>query len=341
MTQYRVTYRRLKPAGAVQFDPRQEFIDIMDIPTSTPEEATFHLHRNMPYLEISRIEKLNSQSPARYGEARYGQSYYQAPSVIASGAMARWPDQPDLSNNLSTIAMSISEVVASYSGASAIVKTLQAIGVGEQFLYPLQKNIDVMKVEAERLTSELSRALGGQNQKKLQQLAGESEENRERQTLASDIVQEIVSCNLLAKRKLSFEVFNCSPEVVNFLHTPCTSGDSFKMKIGALASIFEIELKPLKALVKDGRNDWKSIKLIEALANQNSWTYDPKIFEVWRAIVYLRNATFPYHATDTRIVDLISFFGQTFPPDYAELWKAILKSLLVSITEFRKLLGTT
>lgn len=339
MTDYRVTYKRSKPAGSIQFDPSQEFVDIIHIPKSTPEEATQYLQRNMPYLDVLRIERLAGESAARYGEARYGESHYYAPSIMASGASVQWPDKPGLSSNLSTIGVSISEFVSSYSGATAIVQMLHTIGVDKNILSPLQKNIEMMRAEAERLTNELSKALDKQNQERLQQLATESEENRERQTLASDVVGELVSCNLLSKKKLSFEFFNCSPDIVNALHTPCRDEGDFRIKIGALANIFEIDLKPFKVRVKHVQAEWKLIKLFEVWASESSLEYDSKMLQVWKTIVDLRNATFPYHATDTRIVDLMRFFGQSFPPDYTKLWKSILKSLLVSITQFRDLLG--
>lgn len=339
MTDYRVTYKRPKPAGSIQFDPNQEFIDIIDIPSNTPEEATQYISSNMPYLEVLRIEKLLSEPPARYGEARYGESRYYTPSVMASGAQVKWPDRPDLSSNLSTIGVSISGFVSSYSGATAIVQTLRTIGVEDKILLPLQTNIEVMRSEAERLTNELDKALTKDNQARLQQLAAESDENRERSILASNVVEELVSCNLLSKKKLAFEIFNCSPDIVDVLHTPCNDRDDFKIKIGALANLFEIELRSLKGVVKEPQDDWKSIKLIESWANQNSWAYDPKMFETWRAIVDLRNATFPYHVTDTKIVELVSQFGQSFPPNYTGLWKAILNRLFSSIRQFRQLLA--
>lgn len=39
MTRFKVTYRRLKPAGSIEFDPNLEFVDTIELPATTPEEA--------------------------------------------------------------------------------------------------------------------------------------------------------------------------------------------------------------------------------------------------------------------------------------------------------------
>jgi hypothetical protein len=338
LTKFRVTYRRPKPAGAIKFDPSQEFIDLMDISASTPEEAMLSLAGTMPFLQVSKIEKTSDAPLARYGEARYDQSTY-ASNVVASGAKTVWPDKPDLPNNLSAITGSIASFVSNYTSAQATIETLRTIGVDQRILNPLQGNIEMMRKEADDLRLELTVAVGEFNQKKLQELAADSPANAERGTLASRIVEELVACNLLSKKRLSFEFFNCSPEVINTLHTPCVDGDDFKIKIGALANIFETNIKALKELVHNVQDDWKSIKLLEEWAKQNSLPYDPVMLEVWRNIVEMRNATFPFHKTDPRLIVIMTYFGQAFPPKYPELWNEILTRFAESITKFRILLS--
>ena len=337
-SRFRVTYRRLKPAGAIQFDPSQEFVDIIEVPASTPEDATLSLARTMPYLHVLKVEKISDETLARYGEARYGQSTYVS-DVVASGARTLWPDKPDLSDNLSTISGSIASFVSNYTSAQATIDTLRTIGVDQNVLYPLQQNIETMREQAEKLRNDLTEAVGKLNRGKLEEMAAESPEHADRLVLASKIVEVLVDCNLLSKNRLGFEFFNCSPDAVNVLHTPCRDGDDFKIKIGALANMFEIGLKPFRELISNAKDEWKSIKLFEEWAKQNSLSYDPLVLEIWRNIVEMRNATFPFHKTDQRLLAVISYFGQSFPPKYPELWHEILTRFAISITKFRVLLS--
>lgn len=68
-------------------------------------------------------------------------------------------------------------------------------------------------------------------------------------------------------------------------------------------------------------------------------TSDPDMLATWRNIVELRNATFPFHPTDQRFLELVAFFGQNYPPDLAKLWMDVLNRFLVSITKLRDLLS--
>jgi hypothetical protein len=58
MTKFKVTYRREKVAGSIQFDPRIEFTKVLEIRASSPEEASLQIARNEPYLTIARVEML-------------------------------------------------------------------------------------------------------------------------------------------------------------------------------------------------------------------------------------------------------------------------------------------
>lgn len=161
--------------------------------------------------------------------------------------------------------------------------------------------------------------------------AAESDQNKEEQVPASRIVAAIVSCNMLSNKVLGCQFFNASPEVVDTLYTPCRNENEFKIKIGALSLLFDIELKLLRGKVRDARDDWKSIKLLREWAEQNSLRCDAYMFEIWKNIVDLRNTSFPFHRTNERILLVLSFFGQAYPPNYEQLWKVILNRLLTSL----------
>jgi hypothetical protein len=54
---YKVTYKRLKPAGFVTFDPNQVFVETRDIPKDTPEVAAVYLREHEPYLTVVSVER--------------------------------------------------------------------------------------------------------------------------------------------------------------------------------------------------------------------------------------------------------------------------------------------
>jgi hypothetical protein len=338
LTKFRVTYTRPRPAGAIRFDPNQEFVDMVDVPANTPEEAALSIERSMPYVHVVKVERTVEDSPSLYGEARYGQSRYGS-TIAASGASYLWPDNSTISGSVATITNSLASFVSNSSAAKSTIETLRNFGIDDKILFPLHQNVEMMRAEAERLRSEFSDAVKKLNEARLQELAAESPDNEERVALAASIVEELVACSMLSKEKLGFDFFNCSPDNISALYTPCKDGNDFKMKIGALANLFEVDLKPFRALVRNAQDDWKSIKLIEEWAKQNSVSFDPTMPEVWRKIVDMRNSTFPFHKTDQRLLAIVSYFGQSYPPEYPILWKEILTRFAISAVELRKLLS--
>ena len=128
-------------------------------------------------------------------------------------------------------------------------------------------------------------------------------------------------------------------ELISEIHTPCRSESDFKIKIGALAQLFEINLSPLRKIVKNPDKQWKSIKIIETWFMENAIEYDSNMLQVWRYIIDLRNASFPYHPSNGRIIAIVKFFGSYFPINYPKLWYLILDNFLTSIEYFQKLLS--
>lgn len=263
----------------------------------------------------------------------------QSSTVGTSAAIKKWPNNPQVSGTIIVVNRSISDLVSSYSASLEQIRLLEETGVDKSSLSLLKKNVQVMKAEADRQRQQLTSSIKAERWARLETEAKKFEETRERQMQASRIVQEMESSNLLSESVLSTKFFNPGPGIVDAMHTPCATQDNFEMKIGALANLFDIELEPLRSKVRDAKDEWKSIKLLEEWAKQNSLAYDAKMFEVWRAIVDLRNASYPFHKADTRVVRLVEFFGQDFPPDYSKLWKAILQHFLLSIDAFMDLLS--
>ena len=58
MSKFRITYRRLKPAGSVHFDTDLEFVKTMEILAGGPGDAIQWIARKEPHLTVVRVEKV-------------------------------------------------------------------------------------------------------------------------------------------------------------------------------------------------------------------------------------------------------------------------------------------
>jgi hypothetical protein len=127
------------------------------------------------------------------------------------------------------------------------------------------------------------------------------------------------------------------PDFFTRLPTPCRGYDDFLGKIQSLATIFEVDTKPLRALVPDADLNWGSIKLIEKWLENKTPDY-AQIVNVWRNIVQLRKIP-PTHALmKEEVIDAIEFFGRQLPINFPLLWDSILESFLQSLLKFQEIL---
>jgi hypothetical protein len=80
-----------------------------------------------------------------------------------------------------------------------------------------------------------------------------------------------------------------------------------------------------------------STLLIEWL-DERKIPYDRDKVKVWDAIIDLRNASFPYHPTNRKLIKLVQFFGQSFPINYVEFYESVLKMFLESLEMLQRIL---
>lgn len=74
--------------------------------------------------------------------------------------------------------------------------------------------------------------------------------------------------------------------------------------------MFEVDLTALRSKVNSTQSDWKSVTLLEQCVVENSLQCDSNMFKAWRTIIDFRNASFPYHETDGRVIELTAFFAR-------------------------------
>ena len=159
-------------------------------------------------------------------------------------------------------------------------------------------------------------------------------------TLASRITTAIKSCNLLFRDLTNVPIlFREDIQAISVLHQPCFDENDFRLKLGSLAELFEVDPKRWKPILEkfDPKMKRGSTLLVRWLEEQKIPCDRDKV-KVWDAIINLRNASFPYHPTNRNLIKLVKFFGQSFPINYAEFYGSILRMFLDSLEMLQKIL---
>jgi len=160
---------------------------------------------------------------------------------------------------------------------------------------------------------------------------------QEREERAAYILKRMAQANHLFKDRRGAELFNLGDkEILLRLRKASSDEDDFVGKIASLASLFDVELDPLRRLVPDYNSDWRSIKLVEKIFEKEKMKFDPDMIKIWRNIIDLRNST-PIHPEHVPISTL-EFFGVKYPPDCQLLWDNILDKFRYSLDKFVKIL---
>jgi len=159
----------------------------------------------------------------------------------------------------------------------------------------------------------------------------------DRSRIVKDIITHMTYANYLFWNKRKAKLFVDKGEIYKELLGPCPNAVDFATKIQSLASLFEVDLKPLRQLFPEYDEDWKSITLIQKILENEKTQFDPCMIDIWENIIKLRNAP-PAHARDQPI-EAYNFFGKSFPVrDYQQLWDHILDRFLTSLVKFLEVL---
>jgi len=161
----------------------------------------------------------------------------------------------------------------------------------------------------------------------------------QRRSRASEIVNQMSLANDLFQDRRKAKLFRLDKaEILERLHHPSFNADDFAAKIASLASLFEVPLDPLRALIPNSLSEWKSIRLVEKILESEKIPFDPDMIKVWQNVIALRNAI-PLHPRDQPI-PVLEFFGVTYPVDYQQLWDNILDKFLYSLKKFVEVLAS-
>ena len=156
-----------------------------------------------------------------------------------------------------------------------------------------------------------------------------------------DIIELVRQCNNLGQAKLGALFIKENMRIVLEMLNPCENEAQFVTKIASLSSLFNVDLTPLRNLVKKPPNTWRSIKLIEKWLQDSIVTYNLDMIQTWANIVSLRNME-PIHETDPiELKRILNFFNvqMRYPLDYSGLWDEILEMFKLSLNEWRDILN--
>jgi len=167
--------------------------------------------------------------------------------------------------------------------------------------------------------------------------------------LPSEIVDEINEINFIVKALTgrNENLIDIKPEIATLLASPCYSVIDFEVKVGALASLLEMNISLLRTLLDkyniEYAKDEKSIKLLKRLFKAKG-VEDTLIYEALdflKKVVDLRNKLPPYHRPSTSEArEIMRELGIGFPVENSSGWQKnseiLLKRFLEAIRGIRR-----
>jgi hypothetical protein len=156
---------------------------------------------------------------------------------------------------------------------------------------------------------------------------------RRMDSLVNKIVQARRNLDLLFESRLETKLFRQNEMAINDIRKPCSSEDDFNNRIMSIALLIdEIETSEVQKSIKLERPKTGSINLIEALLDGLAPRSDRSAIKNLRMIMTLRSKKYPIHGDDPALLDALNYFGFTrMPPDWQDLWVAVLQRYLDSL----------
>jgi len=163
--------------------------------------------------------------------------------------------------------------------------------------------------------------------------------------LPREILEEIDGINLAISYILGrkAKVIKVKPEIVAYIASPCYSRVDFETKVGALASLLEMDISVLRELlnkfgIKYERNE-KSLKLLNRLFSGKNMM-SPELanaLNFLEQMVRLRNKLPPYHTPSMEEArEIMRSLGIAFPTSkWQSSSEILLKKFLNALKELR------
>ena len=161
---------------------------------------------------------------------------------------------------------------------------------------------------------------------------------------AERIIVNIQLINSLMKEittQTNIQVFREDvPQFYSKISTKCIDSNDFSVRVQAIASIFEVDIKPIRKLFpQEDYTNLKSIRLIERWLELKKIVNHPFI-TTWKNIIKLRNNP-PTHASiRTDMLPILAHFDVNVPLNYSIFWDSITIRFLESLDNFLGILNS-
>jgi len=167
--------------------------------------------------------------------------------------------------------------------------------------------------------------------------------------IPGETIKEIKLINLSFRQIIGKkeDLIKITPEQSSFISSPCQSWVDFATKIGALASVLEMNIDALREVISSYEDNWRGLKLLETLfVERGKYNDDLKMaFNLLRDIVTLRNKIAPYHPpSEKEAAEILKRLGITLTASLPTEWQRnadiLLKKFLSALQKLREQLSS-
>lgn len=160
------------------------------------------------------------------------------------------------------------------------------------------------------------------------------------EAIATEIVTKRRDINFTFMSRFGTRLFRQNEMATADIRKPCSNEEDFNNRILNLTNLLDgIRTEDVTALVIGKTPDPGSINLLEAFLEQEFPDYDTQIITNLRMINRLRSKKYPIHADTAEFMQAMRYFGcASFPPDWQDLWEAVLGKYLDTLKTLHDLM---
>jgi len=160
------------------------------------------------------------------------------------------------------------------------------------------------------------------------------------EAIASEIVRRRRDINLAFMGRFGTQLFRQNEMATADIRKPCSNEEDFNNRILNLTNLINvIWTEEITQLVKGKQPEPGSINILEAFLEQEFPNYDKQIIANLRMMNRLRSKKHPIHADTPELMEALQYFGfGAFPPDWQELWEAVLSKYLETLQSLAKVM---
>jgi hypothetical protein len=155
------------------------------------------------------------------------------------------------------------------------------------------------------------------------------------EAIATEIVRKRRDINLTFLDRFRTELFRQNEMATADIRKPCSNEEDFNNRILNLTNLIDgIGANSVRGLLTGATPEPGSINILEALLQEHFPQYDRGVITSLRMTTRLRSKKYPIHADTPEFVEALRDFGSgSFPPDWQELWEAVLAEYLNTLTK--------